>query len=465
MKKCINEISKGTNLEMNLPVYANNMMNLYNDRASVEFAMDYYTFQEIISEIDNKDENLLGFVKRFNDIVGENICKIKVDESREEAIKEIDKLRNEIYKVVEILTAYADIFSRYEYVINRCEYLFKDFKEYEKHNDEEFTREIMQYIFSDEDNTAINAKICEIIAELPLRMTKNKFFEYLTGGMSVYTNTDKATIDDFIYVLKTSVMLDIPDGLETYQDLFEIYNELKNVDYKNIDEDKFNNLHDKLLYVADFIDEETSNYMMLQGLVNKCYAMIIAAPYAEISENSTKCAMDIIKSINMEFYKDDFNTLSEEITDKFIFLEGIPEKLQVKIQSYEYLLDTIRNDYMSTVKNIMLEKIYSGLFIMQNLLQDSLFIDLNENELEEEINVSEYLEQCKVKIIDEYREFFENNQKLVNKSVMALTLAKLPVFFNNITEIQDYVYNSLTSCTNKAEKLAAIEIIRDIMSC
>ena len=60
-------------------------------------------------------------------------------------------------------------------------------------------------------------------------------------------------------------------------------------------------------------------------------------------------------------------------------------------------------------------------------------------------------------------EFFKNNNKQLNRAVMALIISKLPVFFNNITEIQDYVYNSLSNCTNKAEKNASIEIVKSLM--
>ena len=69
MKKYINEISKNKNLESNLPIYASYMMDLYNKRAGVEFAMDYYTFQGMISDNVTKDDYLLKYTKEFNDII------------------------------------------------------------------------------------------------------------------------------------------------------------------------------------------------------------------------------------------------------------------------------------------------------------------------------------------------------------------------------------------------------------
>ena len=472
MKKYINEISKNKNLESNLPIYASYMMDLYNKRAGVEFAMDYYTFQGMISDNVTKDDYLLKYTKEFNDIIANYVLNIIVDDGREQAIAKIDSLRHNVYNVVEVLTCYADIFARYEYVINRCEYLFNEIKTNSKYTDEDFTREVMQYIFSEEDNAVVNSRICEIISELPLRMTKNKFFELLDGGMSVYKDTDKITIDDFIYSVETSAMLKMPENMEHYTELFEIYNEIKAIDYKNITEKEYRDTAEKLNFAADYIERATDIFMILQGLINKAYVMVIAAPYVDTEDKEVKNSVDIIRNINENFYNDEFITLEEKITDNFIFLEGVPEKIQNIIQSAEYVLDDVKKDKLDIVKNIMADKIYLGLFLCEKLLSDSLFINLSAeyNIFEEktvdkndETDITEYLREKQDKLITELTEFFNSNQKIVNKSVMSLVLSKLPVFFNNITEVQDYIYNSLNNCTNKAEKAACIEIINGLM--
>jgi len=47
---------------------------------------------------------------------------------------------------------------------------------------------------------------------------------------------------------------------------------------------------------------------------------------------------------------------------------------------------------------------------------------------------------------------------------MANTMNKLPVFFKDHKEVMDYVRYSLERCSDIHEKIACIEIIRDIMS-
>lgn len=472
MKKIIKEINENKNLEMNLPAYANYLMNLYNKYASVEIAMNYYSFYEMIKD-GGIDHNILNvFAEEYNNIVKDYVINISVDESRETAINKIDTLRNKVYKIVDALSTYADIFSRYEYVSNRCEYLFKGEEISEKYSDEDFTREIMQYIFSKEDNTVINSKISEIIAELPLRLTKSKFFELLSNGLSVYSKTDKATIDDFVYILKSSALLAIPDNIREYEELNSIYEMVKNIDYQNITKEQFDKLEDELRYAADFIEKETNIFMILQDLINKTYVKIIAAPYISEDDKETECCNKIIISINEEFNNSEYISLPDEVTDMFVFLEGVPETLQSKINSVEYTLDTIKKDYLGIVKSIMADNIYQGLFIAQNLMTDSLFVSLSdaqvvfENRCEKDIDefdAEKYVAEVRDEMVLLLTEFFKNNQKQVNRSVMALIISRLPVFFNNITEIQDYVFNSLSNCTNKAEKQAVIEIIKCII--
>ena len=469
MKKFITDISKNQNLEKNLPLYANYMMDLYGRRASVELAMDYYTFYGMLLDQIRPDETLQSLTRQFNAVLRDYVVDVATDEKREEGIKLIDTLRNNVYNIVEILTAYSDIFARYEHVVNRCEYLFREPEIDPKYTDEDFTRQIMQYLFADDDNAVINTKITEIVGELPLRMTKNKFFEFLCEGMSVYQKSDTAAIDDFIYDIRTSALLSLPEGIheEKYQDLYEIYEKISQIDFAKMDEETFHQSVERLNYAADFIEKETNLYMMLAGLINKAYAMIITGVYADLENRDTRNARDIIEKINRSFDGEKDLTLEEDVTDRFVFMEGIPEEIQNVIQSVEYTLDHVRMNAMEAVENMMLSPVYHGLFLCEKLLADSLFINLHEDQIpvseNEKKDVEAYLVEKREALMKELRGFFDKHQKAVNRSVMSMILSRLPVFFNNVSEIQDYIYNSFSNCTNKAEKAACIEIVKSIM--
>lgn len=46
---------------------------------------------------------------------------------------------------------------------------------------------------------------------------------------------------------------------------------------------------------------------------------------------------------------------------------------------------------------------------------------------------------------------------------MSAVISQLPVFFNNLSELQDYIFQALQNCSDKAEKLACIEVLHQIM--
>lgn len=470
-KKIIKEISKGKNLSDNLKTYGDMLGSAYAKEAMVTFAMEFYTFCEILEAKESLDELTTKMMHTMTEDVIGQVVGTASRENRQDIINRLDSLRDEVFHHVEILTAYADIFARYEYVSNRCEYLFQDTDLGSRYSDEDFTRQIMKYIFSDEDNNAINTKIREVLEEIPLRLTKNKFFEYLSEGMTVYNQADAQTVDDFMYEIRSSAMLDLPDGMEQMRDLYELFQYVKNMNYDTITEEEFKNLEQRLLYAADFIEEETDLYTMMQSLINHAYAALLCLDDSNMTEPEIRDSVVIIRELAKEYEEGEYRTVPEEVADLFEKLEGVPEKLQGMITGYEYALDNIREQYMDEISE-ELKPTYRSLFITQCLMTDSLFIDLDaaknafspEEEEAADMTVKEYVAKKREELVNDLTTFFRENPKLVNRSVQAMVLSRLPVFFGNITEIQDFVYQALAGCTNKAEKKAVVELLRSIMS-
>ena len=109
------------------------------------------------------------------------------------------------------------------------------------------------------------------------------------------------------------------------------------------------------------------------------------------------------------------------------------------------------------------EKEYNIVFKLPKLNSDSMFVKLDKVENNDVVDEA-YLENQKEQLINDYRELFKDTDKMITRAVMAQALSELPIFFNNISELQDYIYNTLSICNDKAEKLACIEIINGIMA-
>ena len=151
----------------------------------------------------------------------------------------------------------------------------------------------------------------------------------------------------------------------------------------------------------------------------------------------------------------------EEIEDMFVMLEGTQEELYPKLSSYD-ITDQIMESYSENIEKLGLKNVYDVVYKLPRLNSDSMFMELTVDE-DNTTADEEYVKAKEEELYKEYTELFADNEKLINRAVMSASIAELPVFFNNISELQDYIYNTLSVCNDKAEKLACIEILNGIM--
>ena len=182
-------------------------MEINNKYANIRLAMNYYTYYKMTLEDESllSTENMSGLAT-INLIIEELMN--GESEKISENIEKIEKLRDGINEKVQDLTCYVDKFNIYEHALNRVEYRFRDDDYPSGYRHENITRRLMQFILEDEDNMAINRKISQVIGQLPVRLTKNKFFEMLSNGLSIYKGGTKESLKNFLYMLKTTAMLE-----------------------------------------------------------------------------------------------------------------------------------------------------------------------------------------------------------------------------------------------------------------
>ena len=342
------------------------------------------------------------------------------------------------------------------------EYRFREEDYPSGYSDENFTRTIMQFILEDEDNMMINSKIKDVIGQLPVRLTKNKFFEMLSNGLSIYNGGTKEALDDFLYMIKTCSMLDKTDTMATnYPHLYEEFDNLKNVKFKEMDSKGYDEFKDRLSDITMYIDDEMDNLMRVQEILNDLLLILYTNDEKE-EDNVVKGCDEIIKNTNLLFLNKFSSKSLEEIEDMFVMLEGEQEKIYPHLSAYD-ITDQIKESYADKIKQLDLVEEYNIVFKLPKLNSDSMFVKLDKVENNDVVDEA-YLENQKEQLINDYRELFKDTDKMITRAVMAQALSELPIFFNNISELQDYIYNTLSICNDKAEKLACIEIINGIMA-
>lgn len=471
MNKNIKQINKdihgGKLLEENLPKLFNHLSDHYNNLAGVKLAMHYFAFYEAYADDeDTWSKDSLELIQKVNRIIHDNVLKGNSGMDREAAIQEVDALRKGIMQRMNALTVYTDIFQIYEYVLNRVEYRF--YNEVASFDDEEFAREILRFIFDTEDNMIINEKIKEIIGQLPVRLTKQKYFELLKGSIQAYLGADVSSLESYLYMLKTSAMLYKEEGMETlYPALWEKKTILSQIDFKDITKEVYDKAISVIQAASLTLEIETTVFFGLQEIINEVYAMLLCAPYAgmvEQSSDSEEALISIISEINEYFTRMEKKDLPDQLVEKFNYIEGIQEELSYDIAALEDSLYEVNTNYKAIVESLMLNQLLNILLCTKDLLSNSLFIDLDLVKKKEEVVDEEKVEQ-EVKALEEaIKTLFGTHDRMISRAVMANTISKMPVFFINHTEVMDYVLYSLERCSDAYEKAACFEIINDIMT-
>lgn len=461
------EISKSKNLEMNLPKFANSMMSLYNGFAYIKLSMNYYTYYEMLNdrEYENADmAKVKDYLARLNKVIENEVINSGSTGTSKESILEVDSIRNEIIKTMEVVTSYADKLRIYEYILNRIEYRYSEEEFDDEYYMNDLTNDLMHYILADKDNMVVNSKITEIVGQLPMRMSKNKFFEYVAEAFTLYYGAQKGTVDDFVYSLRTVAMLDIPEGFEdSFKDVNEIYNDLKNADYKNLTQEEFKLLSDKLLVATQIMTGTSDLFVTLTQLVNDVYTIILSKMYAFTDVDEINKGKYVIKAIFDGFNGNDYDAEDEKLMDCFTSFEGQQEKILAVTSANEYAIEYALKNEGSTLQSLMMDTLYSSLDIITKLQSGSDFIALNEDSSRNEIVENEYVDNAFKAITEEFKALFSDSPQIASRAVMSAVLSQLPVFFNNIDEIQNYINTSLTQCSDKAERMAFVEIMNILM--
>lgn len=461
-RKIIKDIMQHKNLEMNLPAYGNSYINAVYEYSLIHLVLNYYTIKEIQDDAETAllDDFLLGVLDEIHTMLFQTLLSDELKEDYSSVIEDINRLRDEMTKKMTILTSYTDALQIYEYVLNRIEYGIT--KETYPVEESELAAKVFQYLFRDNDKMVINSKIQMVTGQLPVRMTKSRFFDYLTDTLNIYKGSDKSSVDDFVAMLKSTALLDLPEGYEeAYPEIIEVIRLMENVDFKNLDLVKYQALMEQFSVTASHLTQLVSNYLLVMEIVNDLYAALLAAPYQKNEEESTKACISMLSGLHDAFLSS--GEIPETVDGSFELIEGRQEELGEEIMQYESILQDVLSDHKDTISWIMVDKLFDSLLLISKLLSNSLFIDLTKEDMQTETADDAYITLQRDELVRLLTEFFDKHSKEINRAVMAALFSNMPVLFNSQQEIKDYIEYSLNHCSNSSELMACAKILDEMM--
>ena len=451
------EITKGRNLEVNLKKYATGMASMYNGLAHIKLSMNYYTVYDMLKEREVKDEQFIKLFNEFNQVIGSDIL------GSAKTVDGIESIRNEIMKIMEVVTGYVDRLRIYEYVLNRVEHRFTGQEPDNDYYGMYLTNDIMHYILSDKDNVVINSKISEILGQLPMRLSRPKFYDYIRDAFSLYHGAQKGTIDDFAYALRTSAMIGESSEFETiFPEAYDIYKTLANADYAKLDEAGYNRLKDILAIGAEKMTDCADMFVLLAQMVNDAYTIILTSGDALDNVEEIDNALSIIRDVKSAI-DNGYAEVPDELLERFTAFEGKQERILMIVSKCDYAIDMALLSSKNELKdNGCLEK-YINLSNVLKLQSGSDFVQLISDESNGQVPDDSYADKVVEELISAMDEQLSAQSQMVRRAVMASVISQLPVFFNNTEEIQQYINLSLEQCNDAAERMAVIEVMKMII--
>lgn len=453
------DIENQKNIEESLPIAINMIASDYYVYSAYQFAMNFYNYYEMTCEQSIAETDTV--FEMMNHLVEQTLLSSFDGQVREEAIKQVDCLRAEILKVMEELTAFADKFAIYEYMLNRLEKNYED--NLEDIDNDSVTRDIMETIFSDKDQVLINARIRAMLSQLPVRMTKNRFFDMLKDSLSIYEGSDLSSVDDFLYMVRSASGLavkkeKVPVTSDSIMYLTESLKKLENYDFVMLSPEQFKEASDLLTLAVEKIQNITDRYFSLQEVVNAYYCMLLNQPYISYeAQKEADTLSKIIRAIVDNNKEDKKLSLEDDIVEQFEQTEGKLEQYLSYLSMDEAMIESMNLSNQDLIRSLMLSQQFTALQLSKSLSSNSVFIDLHEEKKDGKAD-SLYLTKKFNELVEEFTSLLEKNKKLYNRAIIASVLRELPVLFNSKEEVENYIKNALAGCHDISEKVSSVEL-------
>lgn len=455
LKKLIHEIHKGKNIKKNLLLYRDRAVQTYCEYGVLDLTFGAYTFIEQIveeqAERAQKEENVIAPVLLALGELAKEDC---VYGQVADAMK---KLRQEITDKMELFTSYADSLICYEYVLNRMELKFLPEEEltdilYE-FEEEQFLWQVKEFLTESKDQSVMQDRIRCLIGQIPVHMTKHKLFEKIGEALTLYQDSDCASLDEFVYMLRTSAMLYKPEKYAgEYAAVEADIKRLQEADYAGLTEEEYKEMVEVLERAVEAVNWFMDFYFSLQKVVNGIYAMSLLFPYMETDSKFVREGRSIWKCLAMREYR----------PEMLIPLEGRIEKCVSTFDYLEPALYEIRDCYKDELSELSLTRFMDDMMKVVNLFSDSLFIDL-EHVAGEETADSDYVQQCTEQLLQELSLQLSQLSRPVKRAVVGQLLEKLPIIFSNMQELEEYIRVNLFGCQDRAEKAVVMLLLQELM--
>jgi len=450
----------------------------YITKSIITLGYEYVTLMELLSEEESaliSDDaqltNICSYVKeKVNQL--EKII-LKEYTFLQEEIHILKQMRLDIIQRVKVLQAYEELIWAYYRICQR----HKSKKGIHEHDAEninwhDFCRAVLSFIFSGEEKFVQNEKIKLLLKELPVRITRQKFFDYVAKSLSTYYGSYVEYLDEMNEVLRE---IFYPQSINGYGDYFIEYPDMINYIEKAFDtgnledlevqmENAGENLH-YLLNICYYSMTIINNLLViLQGEKDYQKEYMNSEPAVGKMIRLIKDIQAIEEKVNQSEKQDEL--ISGKIMNQLIELEGCQERLIERINSYDAVIQLIVDEYNNAVIDLGFKTGVEKIRLFELLSSDTYLVEpekyISDFSTGKQIDNKELASK-----INELIAFLSESMKKMKTDLrrdrMNELLYFLPPAFESTEEIFEYICNSIEQCGDLKERMVVAEGIYTIM--
>ena len=310
------------------------------------------------------------------------------------------------------------------------------------------------------------ALVWEMLSALPVRLTRERFYQTLTERLSVFKGGDPDVFLEKIEDLKDQAVLSLEASEDPYfaklNAFDQIFREKKPEEFTRKEAEE---LKEKADTLHETLERESAFSSLLENALNALLALSLSVSYGAVFEGLLDPDKDEMRLLTADTRLYDgvsevaYSEALEESMSLCTALEGRPEealdRFNTRYQDLERRYSGKKHGWDEEAEKELrfgrfLNKIYSGSSYAG--LSALTALEENENEpLQDEV-----WEKMTAGLLKDLQEDLDGTTRFYRRSVMAAALRVLPPALNSMEEVENLFYNALSGCREPAEKRIAV---------
>ena len=462
------QLGKGTSIETTVTDIAAKAEEHYLSYFMNNLSFEITTFYELLAEDSHKvlldDNDVMKKIIQSMTKVWSDTEKWLNPSKRSITMKlsTLYKYRDTLANQVATLAAYDDKLKMYQYSLSRR----KNHEGVSLYtSDEALAGEVVNFIFEHEDSMTVNDRAKLVLGELPVRMSKIKFHEWVEIALVGMKGVSVNDLSNYTEYLKETFY---PEGVAGYglvtPKFFDALQSLEQVMTDIVATDVIDEMEETINNLQLMLNDSVSLYTLTASVINNMIGLLSVLNETSMAE----CHEDATRFITLmnRLYKRrrEEEIIDDEMMDVFNEMTLEFSEIMMHNGKYDALIDQVKKGHVDVIISLGLEERYDRLATLYILQSSSFFAPVQVSATDLELVNEGQLILMKNELLAYLDEGAKDNTRIEKRARIANLFSVLNVIHGSAQELHTYILSALTACRDEREKQGCKRVLEEIMS-